>query len=144
MSYAQSLAIIAAMNHARDSRVRNAGDRRLLGSEEYMLEREDGTRIVLPTKWEVCSACGGEGEHVAPGIDSSGLTASDFEEDPDFAEDYAGGHYDVTCQTCHGRSTVRIVDVNALSPEIRAEYQAQCDADRQYEAECMAELRAGC
>lgn len=108
------------------------------------LFRDDGTEIELPTRWEVCGTCGGEGSHVAPAIDCDGLTSEDFANDPDFAETYFGGAYDVTCSTCHGRTTVRVADTDAMSDDLRAEYQAQIEADRLYDAEVAAERRMGC
>ena len=65
----------------------------------------------LPHRWEVCPLCNGEGKHVNPSIDCNGLTAEDFDEDPDFAEDYMSGMYDVQCRQCGGRTTVPVVDV---------------------------------
>jgi hypothetical protein len=58
------------------------------------------------TKWIVCPVCHGNGTTVNPNIDAHGPTAEDFAEDPDFAEDYCKGMYDVTCRGCQG---VRVV-----------------------------------
>lgn len=57
-------------------------------------------------KWKVCPVCHGEGTTVNPSIDCNGLTAEDFAEDPDFAEDYRAGVYDQTCNACHGQRVV--------------------------------------
>lgn len=56
--------------------------------------------------WKLCPLCDGRGRHVNPSIDAQGLTADDFAEDPDFAEDYSRGTYDVTCRQCNGRRVV--------------------------------------
>lgn len=99
-----------------------------------VLYLEDGTEKPLPTRWVVCPVCAGKGSHVNPAIDGHGLTAEDFDQDPDFAEDYAAGVYDQTCNKCLGRTTVRAVDLDRLSPEDLAAYQrqqreaAECDA----------------
>ena len=57
-------------------------------------------------KWIVCPVCEGEGKTVNPSIDCNGLTAADFAEDPDFAEDYRNGVYDVRCNACLGERVV--------------------------------------
>jgi hypothetical protein len=51
--------------------------------------------------------CEGEGTTVNPNIDAHGLTYEDFQEDPDFAEDYKSGMYDITCNGCHGQRVVK-------------------------------------
>lgn len=67
---------------------------------------DDEPAPVKSVRWIVCPVCEGKGTHVNPDIDANGLTAEDFDEDPDFAEDYRSGVYDVTCYTCKGRTTV--------------------------------------
>lgn len=58
-------------------------------------------------QWIVCPVCCGEGTTVNPEIDSNGLTAEDFAEDPDFADSYFSGVYDITCRACDGNRVVR-------------------------------------
>lgn len=57
--------------------------------------------------WVICGLCRGEGTHVNPAIDSHGLTREDFDDDPDFAESYFAGHYDVPCVRCSGTGKIR-------------------------------------
>jgi hypothetical protein len=57
-------------------------------------------------KWVLCPVCEGDGKTVNPAIDCNGLTAEDFREDPDFAEDYWSGVYDITCRACNGHRVV--------------------------------------
>lgn len=57
-------------------------------------------------KWILCPVCEGDGKTVNPDIDSNGLTAEDFREDPDFAENYWSGMYDITCRGCNGHRVV--------------------------------------
>ena len=57
--------------------------------------------------WIICPACRGNGSHVNPNIDAGGLSTEDFENDPDFAEDYFDGTYDVQCNVCRGSGKVR-------------------------------------
>ena len=84
---------------------------------------ENGEELRLPAHFEVCYRCGGTGIHVNPSIDGHGLTAEDFAEDPDFAEAYMRGVYDVTCEECGGDKVVATVTVEALTPEQRAAWQ---------------------
>jgi len=58
------------------------------------------------TKYHVCPVCRGEGKTVNPNIDADGLTAEDFREDPDLAEMYMSGVYDITCMACNGMRVV--------------------------------------
>jgi DNA-directed RNA polymerase subunit RPC12/RpoP len=61
---------------------------------------------LMRTKYMVCPVCGGEGKTINPNIDAHGLTAEDFRDDPDFAEDYRSGLYDVTCGACCGKRVI--------------------------------------
>jgi len=100
--------------------------------------------IEIPFRWVVCGACDGRGRHVDPAIDAGGLSREDFDEDPDFAEGYFAGRYDVTCGECSGRRVV---------PELTPRTTAQRDAlraldvqeedDAAYERECRAERMMG-
>lgn len=54
-------------------------------------------------KFIVCPRCRGEGTIVNPEIDGNGLTSSDFDEDPDFRENYFSGVYDISCPCCNGQ-----------------------------------------
>lgn len=95
-------------------------------------------------RFAVCHVCEGRGKHVNPAIDAGGLTAEDFYDDPDFAEDYFAGTYDVPCQTCDGFRVVPVVDRNANPKALLALLdEAQADANVAHR-EHMAELRFGC
>lgn len=100
--------------------------------------------ITLPAKYEVCGTCGGEGKHVNPGVDSHGISPDEFREDPDFAEDYFGGVYDVTCGTCRGKRVVAVVDEGRADPEHLKLHNNKLDSDASYERLCAAERRYGC
>jgi RecJ-like exonuclease len=69
----------------------------------------------LPGKWEICPSCDGNGKHVNPAVDGHGISPEEFAEDPDFAEAYFGGVYDVRCDECGGDGKVRVVDVARCS-----------------------------
>jgi hypothetical protein len=64
--------------------------------------------------WIVCPVCDGEGKTVNPNIDAHGLTKEDFDEDPDFAEDYMSGVYDITCAACSGKRVVKQARIDEL------------------------------
>ena len=103
----------------------------------------DDDEIELPTKWAVCSVCHGEGKHVNPSIDCNGLTADDFAEDPELAENYYAGAYDVDCHRCGGRTTERVVDWDRLTDEQRKAYEQQLEDIARDRAMELAEIRAG-
>jgi len=76
-------------------------------------------------KWIVCPVCKGEGKTVNPAIDCNGLSQEDFAADPDFAESYWRGDYDITCRACSGqrvvtRERIRELDQNAKDRELAA------------------------
>ena len=56
----------------------------------------------IPFKSVNCYQCDGKGTMVNPSIDAGGLSSQDFYDDPDFAEGYFSGRYDVTCSACNG------------------------------------------
>lgn len=82
---------------------------------QLVVEIDEQEERSFPAKFEVCDTCDGKGTHVNPSIDSHGLSAEDFAEDPDFAEDYMSGAYDVTCAECHGERVVPVVDWDRVS-----------------------------
>lgn len=94
-------------------------------------EGDYSEEIELPAKWEVCGRCHGEGKH-DPASFSGGFSAEDFAEDPDFAEEYFKGSYDVSCEECHGRTTVLMIDEKSLTEEQRKQYETYMK--QQYEA----------
>lgn len=66
--------------------------------------------ITVPFTWAVCDRCEGKGTHVNPSIDCDGLTREDFDDDPDFADSYRAGEYDVPCAACQGRRVMPQTD----------------------------------
>ena len=97
----------------------------------------------LPMKWGVCHVCDGNGKHVNPSIDSGGISAEQFHDDPDFAESYMRGDYDQTCNACSGRTTVPVVDWDALDPAHRKAYEDQLQEEADDRAQHLAEIRMG-
>ena len=144
------------MTHEGANRL--AADLRGLGDHRYHGLVPDTEKMVFgddydePTtslagiagKWEVCGTCEGKGKHVNPDIDSQGISSEDFGQDPDFAEDYFSGIYDVRCYECKGRTTSFVVDWGALTAEQRKELESRLQEATDSRAEQLAELRMGC
>lgn len=102
--------------------------------------------VEVPIKFEVCPTCDGRGTHVNPSVDSNGLTAEDFVEDPDFREDYFSGRYDVTCYGCGGKNVVPVINSDHVDDETRKlldKVQEQREADARYEQQCARERAMG-
>ncbi len=118
------------------------------GRLRVTIEDEEGesSSHELPAKFEVCGTCEGRGRHVNPSIDSEGISAEQFAEDPDFEESYFAGHYDQTCVECDGLRVVPTIDLDHCSAEekaIAAEHADQESAAYDYETERAAERRMG-
>lgn len=99
---------------------------------------EDGSPVHC--HYEVCDVCDGRGTHVHPGVDSHGISAEEFHEDPDFAESYMSGHYDVQCYRCRGKNVIPVPDED--DPNI-AEYNECVHGHYEMLAEMRAEQRMG-
>lgn len=108
--------------------------------DEYVLYTEEGD-IVLPTCWAVCDVCNGEGKHVKPSIDGNGISMEQL--DTDFEEEYFSGAYDVTCNACKGRTTVRVVDETRMSEERIKQWYGQLDEEHANAMASYYEMRAG-
>lgn len=91
----------------------------------------------MSAKWVICPACGGDGSHVNPNIDANGLTAEDFAEDPDFADDYMSGVYDVRCSVCSGTGKIRPADFERLE-ESAEDRRLAARENGDFEAYCGA------
>jgi hypothetical protein len=108
-------------NYWNDPRVK-AGMRSRPKTEEnngkiyilFSIENDEGKEIVhkLLCKWNVCPNCEGNGEHVNPSIDSSGLNFNDFDDDPSFKDDYISGAYNICCLQCNGKRVIPVPVLN--------------------------------
>jgi hypothetical protein len=81
--------------------------------------------------WVICTLCRGEGHHVNPSIDAGGLSADDMNDDPDFAEGYRRGDYDVSCARCGGSGKVREAELAAIHEREHANAQRRREAARE-------------
>lgn len=97
---------------------------------------DEGVEIELPTCWEICPECNGEGKH-SHAVDGNGITSSEWEEwDDEDREFYFRGGYDKICEVCHGSGKIAVVDTEHLSPEhaeLWAAYQQDLAEAEAYE-----------
>ena len=96
---------------------------------------EEGDECSKTVKWSygVCSVCRGKGSHVNPSIDDNGISGEDFYDDPDFAEAYFSGAYDVPCNNCGGK---RVAPV--CSDKEHLEYLKEKAEQDYYDRQVMA------
>lgn len=92
-------------------------ERRMVFELEWENEEGDPIELELPARYEVCDLCQGKGSHTNPSIDSNGLTREDFDEDPDFREDYLSGMYDVPCYRCGGSRVKPVLNEEMATEE---------------------------
>ena len=132
------------LNYVNDPRVRGA-DRAAGVPLTLTYEDDDGDLItdVVPHVWDVCGVCEGTGTHVNPSIDAGGLS-SDMEQDFEFMDDYRSGAYDVVCQTCHGRTTIPVIDESRVDPDVLRLHQEYCQSYADDAAYERAERAMGC
>lgn len=121
----------------------NAGDRRwwksINKSKRTAIIEIDGEDVEVEVEFEVCPCCKGSATHVNPSIDSHGISAEEFNEDPEFAEDYRSGIYDVACYECQGASVVP----KPLDSKILTKIEEDQQGLREMRAEQAAEARMG-
>jgi RecJ-like exonuclease len=103
--------------------------------------------VLIPGKYEVCPHCDGKGTQVNPSVDGQGLSQEDFDQDPDFKEDYFNGVYDIPCLECHGQKVVPVPDLGRCTyaqkrmlvwtrqwTESEAQYRREVEAERRFGA----------
>ncbi len=91
----------------------------------------------LPKRWEICGWCNGEGSSSA----HLGEVSQMMDEDPEWAEDYMAGRYDIQCEECRGDGKVRAIDwemVDDKTAKLLGE-----DADEAVAAEAMYRAEMG-
>lgn len=92
-------------------------------------------------KWTICFVCRGDGHHVNPNIDANGISPEEFADDPDFAESYFGGDFDIGCSTCDGSGKLLTADLDDIADALSESADARRLAAREdgdYEAYSMA------
>ena len=133
-------------NYYSDSRVRGGqrkGQRFFVVIDDDTEEEGGYSEIDLPTRKAVCPTCKGRGKHANPSIDSNGLTAEDFAQDPELREDYLSGRYDVPCYECGGANVVDELDEDRIDPKTLELYYTQKHEDDDFRAMQASERRMG-
>jgi hypothetical protein len=108
-------------------------------------EDYDGNKHKIPAVFGVCDRCRGTGVHDHPAF-SNGISQEQFDEDPEFKEDYMAGKYDVRCSECKGQRVVPVVNPDTLSAPDKELYELYLQMQRdeaQSRAEVEAERRMG-
>lgn len=103
-------------------------------------ETGDERECEVPGKYEVCGRCDGTGKHDHEAFEN-GLTQSDFDEDPDFREEYMRGTYDVQCAECHGQRVVMVPDEERMPADAKAAFEAHQKAQAEEARERAWERR---
>lgn len=85
---------------------------------QIQLITDDEVASVIPARFDVCPCCRGKGKTVNPAIDGHGISPEEFAEDPDFAEQYRNGLFDITCPECDGMR-VQLVPTEDGANELR-------------------------
>lgn len=97
----------------------------------------------LPTRWEICDVCRGEGKSSAY---LGAFTRSEFDEcfDPSEQDEYFAGAYDRACEHCNGSGKIKVIDHaqcgKAEATEL-AQYNEDCQQDAYDAATYQAENR---
>jgi hypothetical protein len=114
------------------------------------IENEDGEPVEheLPTIYEVCGRCRGEGKHTNPSIDGHGISEEEWERDWSYEEreDYMNGVYDVQCYECNGLRVVAAVDEELLKmndPKLYKAWREWQQEEWDYQQMVASERRYG-
>jgi RecJ-like exonuclease len=110
--------------------------------KRVVISDDDGMDVELPTCWEICSTCDGNGAHSQRlGAITSDEWNNDWDEES--RETYLRGGYDATCESCSGSGKVRVVDVERLTAEQLALWEAWQKDEAEYQALCKMERDMG-
>ena len=117
------------------------------------VEQDDGSEleedVVIPSKYEVCDTCRGNGTHVHPDIDGNGISMEEWngpDWDDDERESYMSGRYDVVCRECRGERVILVPDWDYLkdhNPKLADEYGDYLDEEASYQRLCRMEREMG-
>ena len=114
----------------------------------FIVLHDDGEdldqEIEIPAVYSVCELCDGHGKFVNPSIDAHGIAADEFYEDPDFAESYFRGDYDVPCYRCGGQRVEPVVDEDRATLEQKKIVEGILRDRADFVREVEAERRFGC
>lgn len=133
-------------NYYSDYRVRASQSNRLQDIDKQRMEAKFeyiDTLYTLKIKFEVCPTCEGRGKHVNPSIDCNGLTREDFDQDPDFYDDYRSGVFDVECYGCKGENVIAVIDEQRCNPIFLSLYNDMLENEMEFRAIQESERRMG-
>jgi RecJ-like exonuclease len=97
-----------------------------------------GEVVQLPARYEVCSRCDGEGKSSAH---LGSFSREDFDEDPDFAEDYMNGAYDIPCEKCKGQRVVPVINREACTTDDQKRALEHLDDQARWRREAFNERK---
>lgn len=108
-----------------------------------MTHKGNQFEVQLPCKREMCTHCDGKGTHVNPAIDGNGLSQELLDGDPDFAEAYFSGRYDVWCEVCEGERVIEVIDYDRLTDKMKMRLERQWRHEAFNNSIAGSERRAG-
>lgn len=82
---------------------------------------DEGLEVEIPSKFEVCPRCDGNGVHDHPAF-ANGITSDDWngpDWDDDSREGCMSGRYNVPCEQCGGERVVPVPDWGRMTEEHR-------------------------
>lgn len=104
----------------------------------------DDDEVDLPSKYEVCYRCRGEGHHGHPAFDGVSVSWW-YEDDPsgESLDNYMSGKYDVRCEECNGQRVVLVPDESRMTQEQIQGWDDHCQQEWEYQQEREMERRMG-
>lgn len=102
-------------------------------------EGDEPVTVELPAHWEICDRCDGDGKSSAH---LGSFTREDFDEDPDFMEDYMDGQYDITCEACKGSGKVLEIDEERCTTDEQKAALQRMQEEAEYRRESFRERKA--
>lgn len=106
---------------------------------DVLTRRGTWFEVELPATRIVCPACKGDGTELYGGLKGAAFSPGEME--PEFAEAYFGGAYDVPCSNCRGQRVIDIVDEEKLTPKMAERYWRAVEYKRDEDAADEAERR---
>jgi len=114
--------------------------------KKLYVENEEGIEIEVPTRYEVCQECGGEGKTDHPAF-SNGITSDEWN-GPDWDEEsqqnYLSGAYDVVCSRCDGLRVEVVPYFDKMDKKTMRLWEEKEQAEYDYHLQCEAERKFGC
>lgn len=104
-------------------------------------DREGNSQIVeLELIPEICSRCSGSGKVLSGSLEGAVISQEEFNEDPEFCEQYHSGFYDKICPDCSGTGCILNIDPELNNNDIKEAIKDEID----YQFQCKREREIGC